>query len=530
MAVIASSGKGNVSFPGSSSCSSISLSLTARYASSWETWDGIRELVQNWHDGLFSCLENYAGNSQRPETEWVSSRIDFKRTTDHVRNMFAYTAFTNPIGRGNSPAQELGKIIYCSSNGRLYLVNNNTKLLRKILLLGFSQKANNKEVIGQFGEGLKVGALALVREGRTVTMETSKDRWRFGLKMDEMFNEEVLTVFVHNRQEVDESESPLLALDLKEDDTCVTVARLTEEEWETFVKRFLFLSPPSDFIKTEMGTLLLDKNYGGQLHVKGVWVSNLSKDGLASGVDFFQLKIDRDRRAVIHRSDIDHQVSGMWVRAIEQRPDLIHRYYQLLQEDKSADVKHAASYLSSSQALSLVADRFFELHGRNAYPVSNSTSFDNLMYIKNELQLKITLCNQSLLNILYNSGSIQPLDDLLSKTREQTALIPFAHLTDQEISILRHAQELLKIVRPTFSLGFVNISDAKNTEIKLKHNKWYQLPRCLLDSAYIHREFFQFCDGFENCKCCAAFVCQGILMLRDCTGCVSKNPEGKIAV
>ncbi|RMX55759.1 hypothetical protein pdam_00015518, partial [Pocillopora damicornis] len=68
--------------------------------------------------------------------------------------------------------------------------------MRKVLLLGFSKKASNKEVIGQFGEGLKVGALALVREGRVVTMKTGKERWRFGLSHDETFDEEVLTVFV----------------------------------------------------------------------------------------------------------------------------------------------------------------------------------------------------------------------------------------------------------------------------------------------------------------------------------------------
>ena len=36
---------------------SVSLSLTSQYAPSWKTWEGIRELVQNWHDGVFSSLE-----------------------------------------------------------------------------------------------------------------------------------------------------------------------------------------------------------------------------------------------------------------------------------------------------------------------------------------------------------------------------------------------------------------------------------------------------------------------------------------
>ena len=33
----------------------IQLSITKNYARSWETWEGVREMVQNWHDGLFTA-------------------------------------------------------------------------------------------------------------------------------------------------------------------------------------------------------------------------------------------------------------------------------------------------------------------------------------------------------------------------------------------------------------------------------------------------------------------------------------------
>jgi len=36
----------------------IQLSITRNYAQHWETWEGVREMVQNWHDGLFSGSEN----------------------------------------------------------------------------------------------------------------------------------------------------------------------------------------------------------------------------------------------------------------------------------------------------------------------------------------------------------------------------------------------------------------------------------------------------------------------------------------
>lgn len=46
------------------------------------------------------------------------------------------------------------------------------------------------------GEGMKVGALALLRNGCKVCVRTSCDSWAFGLKQHSILQEEVLTVFV----------------------------------------------------------------------------------------------------------------------------------------------------------------------------------------------------------------------------------------------------------------------------------------------------------------------------------------------
>jgi len=36
----------------------IQLSLTEHYAPSWKTWEGVRELTQNWHDGVLQALDS----------------------------------------------------------------------------------------------------------------------------------------------------------------------------------------------------------------------------------------------------------------------------------------------------------------------------------------------------------------------------------------------------------------------------------------------------------------------------------------
>ena len=40
---------------------------------------------------------------------------------------------------------------------------------------------------------------------------------------------------------------------------CTVVAPLAPDEWRTFASRFLFLTPPADSFRCELGELLLDE-------------------------------------------------------------------------------------------------------------------------------------------------------------------------------------------------------------------------------------------------------------------------------
>ena len=46
------------------------------------------------------------------------------------------------------------------------------------------------------GEGMKIGALALVRSGHRVVVQTGRQRWEFLIKKHHCFDEEVLTVCI----------------------------------------------------------------------------------------------------------------------------------------------------------------------------------------------------------------------------------------------------------------------------------------------------------------------------------------------
>ena len=283
----------------------ISLSLTEDYAPSWGAWEGVRELVQNFHDG---CLEHGPVTFER------------QRLADSADHRF------EALAAGVS----VGSAIYDSEHKRLTLANRRVALHRRSLLLGASRKASG-EAIGQFGEGMKVGALALLREGRRVEMSTRDEHWRWLRRLDDAFGVRVLTVEVSARStaertsaemeraasddeadgSVREARGAALWVELGEADTCTTVGPLEPEEWARFSQRFLFLVPAEDCFSCELGALLLEDRLAGQLYVKGIWIANLLDDGLNSGLNFRHMPLDRDRRAVLHLSDLESQAAAM---------------------------------------------------------------------------------------------------------------------------------------------------------------------------------------------------------------------------
>ena len=66
----------------------------------------------------------------------------------------------------------------------------------KALLMGESTKTDNE--IGQFGEGLKIAALVLARNGRKFSVRSNGSEYRFSLKESADFGTNILTVAVVN--------------------------------------------------------------------------------------------------------------------------------------------------------------------------------------------------------------------------------------------------------------------------------------------------------------------------------------------
>ncbi|XP_065918171.1 RING finger protein B-like isoform X2 [Dysidea avara] len=419
-----------------------------------------------------------------------------------------------------SQQTEVGQLCYDPVNQSLTMVNKDIALHRRCLLLGYTNKMNLEEnqrasIIGKFGEGMKIGALALLRDGRRVCVRTSQDCWRFGLKQHSIFQEEILTVFVTQRSEgtsnvgFEESTPPCNLFQLLDGDTCTQIWPIEPEEWNCFLKRFLFLERPSSSVNTNLGTLLLDDSLHGQLYIREVWIQDMSEEGLDTGVNVYDIKVDRDRNSTEKKSDIEYRSSCIWVKALKVRPDLAGKYFDLLSDDPpSCDVRHAVLYMDKDVA-SILTDLFFKRHGENAIPIENNTPHDKMYALQQDPNKKVVLCNKNLMKILTMSGRIPDMEEELKKIQQQKQeYITHNDLKENEHTVLIHAEKMVQMVEPEFLVDAITISTSDRMEVLYSKDK-IEIPRWWLSTEEVHAK--KISCNLPNCMCAPTNLCITIL-------------------
>jgi hypothetical protein len=284
----------------------IELSIKTTYLPEWRTAEGIRELVQNAKD--------------------------------------AETEFNAPM-----------KIYHTGSV--LRISNEGVVLPHEALLLGHTTKVDRQDMIGHFGEGLKLGVLALVRAGHVVKILSGEETWKPLLVRSSNFQAEVL------------------AFDIAKIKHCggvtVEVDKIPLSEWVEMKKSFLFLMEGIDSIHvSEYGDILLDSGMRGKLYVKGIFVQNETK--LKFGYNLFNAPTDRDRK-VISQYELGWRLAIIWSRAVSSRPALAEELYDMLSSN-ATDTESMAHYNASSmsqEAQDKLVKIFTDAFGEDAVPVSN---------------------------------------------------------------------------------------------------------------------------------------------------------------
>ena len=395
----------------------IPLTIEVSYLPEWGLWEGVRELIQNAKDA---------------ETE-----------------MKAEFSVTHQLDT-------------------LYIENHGVTLPYKALLLGNTTKADKSQLIGQFGEGLKLGLLALCRAGRRVRILTGGEVWTPKIARSEAFDTDVLHIVIerghnHNRVGVE--------------------IELTEKEWEDYRKRFLFLAevPEEDNVETPSGNLLLGKEWAGRMYVKGIYVS--SDSSLKYGYNFGTVSVDRDRK-MVDTWDRRFATGYIWRDAVNRRPDkLFDAFFTMLQDDsEDVSVLDTASVIGrlTEETMDKLVAKFYDVYGTEAVPVA---SIEQSMRIEHLGRKGVVVSKVLKAVIEYRAGTVEQVTSALQK--EALRSYSWHELDQEERFNLVFASELIAraIDYKDSLLAMTNIVDfrSEGTVGQFKDNRVLLARRILKD-------------------------------------------------
>lgn len=397
----------------------VKLTIKKDYLPGWGLWEGVRELVQNGKDAEVE-------HGAKLTVEWRPSSV-------------------TPLG------------------GRLHIENEGTSIPRSALLMGETSKEGRDDLIGKFGEGLKIGILALARLGRSVLVRSGPEVWRATLTMAEEFNATVLAFQIQGGR--------------KDQSRTVVEIDMTRKEWEEFRPRFLFLgtATPDDRIETPTGTLLTAPRFKGKLYVKGIFVAE--SPTLSYGFDLKRAKIDRDRKMVDPFS-LQSETRRVLTAAVAQRPDLFDRYFRLVErgaDDARYNAWEGGEIPAEIRALAVA--KFRERHGEDALPVATLDESKTLEH----LGKRGVVCGESLRAILVDLGSTR---EAIAKLREEvTATYSWGDLSPIERAYVDRAVRRVALAVEDFTMEKVDVVDFRDKKLLGQHKDGrYLLARRALKS------------------------------------------------
>lgn len=341
----------------------IELTIESSYLPNWGIWEGIRELIQNAKDA----------------------------------------------DQKNFPLK-----IHHDNNNTLTISNEGALLSHKDLLLGHTTKLNDDSQIGMYGEGLKLGILALVREDCNIIIHSGKETWRPFLSMSKKFKTKVLT------------------FDIKKNKTeyngvKVKVSGISLEQWNEYLKRFLFFQADCyEFPNFSDVGSILKKEYKGKCYVKGIFVQ--TKSNLEYGYNFTNINVDRDRR-MIDGWDLNYNIISIWKNFSKTKLSFPIIYNMLKNniKDLSAISSYDVNGFSTS-CLDYINNKFIDEYGKDVIPVKDISQAKDVQFLG---KLGIVFPEQFCLMVLKGEGfncikkdleeqiiSIHNFDDLYNVEKE----------------------------------------------------------------------------------------------------------------
>jgi hypothetical protein len=454
--------------------SKLELSINVQYLPSWGAWEGIRELIQNGKDAETEF-------SAPLKVDWRGGQAMACSSCKRVSASAAANSLCDvPQPDGDNCTGHF------RASGTLRIENEGAELTREALLFGTSSKADRSDMIGKFGEGLKLGILALVRAGHPVKIRTGAEVWTAGIARSERYDADVLCFDCVGGREAKKR-------------VRVEIENVTALEWERLKERFLFLvkrtvKDAESMVATSRGDLLLGEKYVGQIFVKGIYVSMDAR--LSAGYNFRNVDLDRDRK-MVSSWDLQWTCSQIWTEAAASRPDLLGQLFSHALDGKAdvAGLEHNASYAPDA-VKECMAATFAAKFGERAVPVANLAESAEVEH----LGRRGVVVSKSLGALL--ATTLGTKEQMHAKLKSEVVrTLSWGDMTDTQKADLLDAVKLVAAVRSECTLDLIDVVEFNSvgTLGQFKDGRILLAARMLDDRdellATIVHEFSHRCGG-----------------------------------
>ena len=435
------------------------------YCSDWKLHEAIREILQNQMDGM--CIKA-KGGKKFIEVNTSTNEYDF----DFIHSE------TN---------EKLGEIRYDKDHKVLTIWNIGTLETADLLLGGKKGETENEEIIGRFGEGMKLAALAFGRLGKIFIIITGGEEWRFEIKEDKNFT----------RKEKPQKCLFFWKAKCKNNDyknKIVVIMRNIElEEWTNEIDNYLWLTQKNIGAitafgkdnKTILGQILLGENFRNKIFVKDIFVVNTVKkeekeknikNNITHCVFGFNvdLKLDRDRNCVPDLNERNQKASQIIAYILNNRTVLYNQTPSDIHSFLDNFPKEILSLLGKNYGITYYLHNYITKEGANLIWTEWKKNPENEgkqpCYIDIEKNIKNFILNKKLnenfypyvTNISYQQWNTlrksveyttieQKFECLKKNSKEDT-------IPEKFISPLKEVSDKMKMVAPDF--------DQKNIQFK----------------------------------------------------------------
>lgn len=269
------------------------LSISPSYVSHWGVWEAVREILQNAYD---------------QKTKDSSCGVDVK---------------------------------YIEGMESLHIGTTKGELSKASLILGNTDKSDDKRLRGKFGEGYKLALLVLARLGIKVFIKNRDEIWTAAIEHDHDFDSEVLVVYVYKQSETVEGVE-------------FQINPIREVQFENIRKNMYHLE----------GNHILDNaEQKGRIYVGGLYVSTNkeAKKGYAFSPE--TIRLDRDR-GMVEDFNLFYETSRLWGENLTRSEETVD-----LMMDRAPDV-HYMEFHATDKIITNLQQHFENTYGEDAIAVA----------------------------------------------------------------------------------------------------------------------------------------------------------------